>query len=156
MYQSHTQDCWLLLRYFNLIVKEFCLSNKAGLCSWNQPVLSNECIVSCSSKQRAFMVFKFMAYKAIHHLQAWPFCPSRFLCLIEIHSQISQTYNVTTCIKVFLLLYLRSHKMIVQCYKPYTNGVAKALKYCAILVYVHVLVNASNAVLLHTWTHAHK
>ena len=42
-----------ILIYFSLIVKTFfAYINHAPICSWNQPVLSNECKVSSSRKQR--------------------------------------------------------------------------------------------------------
>jgi len=47
---------WLvlfILIYFSLIVKQalFAYVNHAQICSWNQPVLSNEGKISCSRKQ---------------------------------------------------------------------------------------------------------
>ena len=51
------QEKWsisFILIYFSLIVKHaiFAYVTHSPICSWNQPVLSNESKVSCSRKQR--------------------------------------------------------------------------------------------------------
>ena len=125
------KNCRNRLKYlfnFSLIVKQGLFANvdKARICSWNKPVLSNEGKVSCSRKQREpLMGFELMTDRhpwIMSQMRYWQRHEASFYFKSPIHScvQGNVTLNV---LSVWTLSYkLDTERAFPQCELSYVEG----------------------------------